>query len=379
MAGRDPAELIDRALAAGPIDAPPEVQPELLACMLRRYADDLDGSRVAGLGLYERLVQRSSDMEIPTIAWHLAEVEIWAGRWREAQTYIEVGLDAARSTGSPGALMLMLSPSSSLHAMQGELTLARREAQQLLQIAQHGEFPAAIAWAFHLIAFAALSENDLVAVDEALTPLSEALLASGVGEPGMLRFVPDHVEALIRLGRHDEAETLLAPYQRRAEEMQRASAIGAASRCRALIDAATGRDPADAVAKALQAHRSLGMPFEHARTLLVAGEVMRRNRRRRLADEHLSGAHEIFVELGSPMWAARADSERRRLGLRTVSDELTATELRIARLAAAGRSNPEIASETFLALRTVEAHLTQVFRKLGIRSRIELPHRLAEV
>src|SRR5207249_11153348 len=138
----------------------------------------------AGLGLYQRLVRRAAEIEIPVIAWHLAEVEIWAGRWDEAQAYIDAGLDAARATGSPGALMLMLLPTATLHALRGDLALARREAMQLMQIAQHGEYVPAVAWALHLLAFAALSEGDPAAADDALAPVSSALLASGIGAPG---------------------------------------------------------------------------------------------------------------------------------------------------------------------------------------------------
>ena len=126
-------------------------------------------------------------------------------------------------------------------------------------------------------------------------------------------------------------------------------------------------------------------PFERARTELVLGERLRRARRLADAREPLRSALATFERLGARDWASRARDELRTAGATTGEapavrrgfDELTAHELRIALLAARGRSNPEIAADLVLSRKTIEYHLGQVYRKLGLRSRTELAAHLA--
>jgi DNA-binding NarL/FixJ family response regulator len=115
------------------------------------------------------------------------------------------------------------------------------------------------------------------------------------------------------------------------------------------------------------------MPFERARTLLVAGQAYRRHkqwgRARRALDEALAS----FELLGAQRWTQRARSELARVGASPpAGDELTETELRIAQLAASGLSNREVAERAFVSVKTVEANLTRAYRKLGVRSRAAL-------
>jgi DNA-binding NarL/FixJ family response regulator len=86
----------------------------------------------------------------------------------------------------------------------------------------------------------------------------------------------------------------------------------------------------------------------------------------------------VFEELGSPLWAEHARSELARAEPRRRGpDELNETEWRVAELAAQGLSNQEIAQRAFLSVKTVEANLTRVYRKLGIRSRAGLARKLS--
>jgi len=115
------------------------------------------------------------------------------------------------------------------------------------------------------------------------------------------------------------------------------------------------------------------MPFELARTLLVSGQLRRRAKRKRLARQHLEQALGIFETLPAAAWAARARTELSRVGLRPPAPlELTATEERVAALAASGQTNRQVAAALFLSPRTVEANLARVYRKLGVSSRAEL-------
>ena len=117
-------------------------------------------------------------------------------------------------------------------------------------------------------------------------------------------------------------------------------------------------------------------PLERGRTLLCLGVVQRQAREKRSAREALEQALRIFEELGARLWAEKARAELRRIsGRAPASEELTETERRVAELAAQGRTNKEIAAGLYMGVSTVEAHLSRVYRKLGVR-RAELATRL---
>jgi DNA-binding NarL/FixJ family response regulator len=118
-------------------------------------------------------------------------------------------------------------------------------------------------------------------------------------------------------------------------------------------------------------------PFEYGRTLLAAGSIRRRAREKRAARDTLEEAHQIFDSLAAILWADRAGDELARIsGRRPTANDLTTSEVRLAALAAEGLSNKEIAAALHISVHTVEAHLTRIYRKLGIRSRAALAQRL---
>jgi DNA-binding CsgD family transcriptional regulator len=187
----------------------------------------------------------------------------------------------------------------------------------------------------------------------------------------------DAIETLVGLGELERARASLDPYELHAERLGSPQARVGAARCRGLLLAAEG----DLSAAESAFERSLadagGFPLERARTLLCLGVVRRRARQKRAAREALESALVIFEELGAPLWAEKARAELRRIsGRAPASDELTETERRVAELAAQSRTNKEIAAELYMGVSTVEAHLSHVYRKLGVR-RAGLAGRLA--
>ncbi|TLH61056.1 LuxR family transcriptional regulator [Mycolicibacterium phocaicum] len=193
-------------------------------------------------------------------------------------------------------------------------------------------------------------------------------------------WLPDAVEVLVGLGRLAEAEPLVEALEVNGRRLDRAWMLAVGGRCRALLLGAQGHvDQAAAEAEhALTEHDRLPMPFERARTLLVLGQLQRRQRRRAVAVATLQEALAAFEGLGTPLWAEQA---RRALGrIDERSDRgavLTASERRIAELVASGMSNREVAAKLFVSAKTVEVHLSRIYRKLGIRSRAELGWRIA--
>jgi DNA-binding CsgD family transcriptional regulator len=224
----------------------------------------------------------------------------------------------------------------------------------------------------------ALSLDDAEAADAALAPLA-APFEDGVPDPIRPFFLPDEVEALIALGRLEPAEHLIGNFEAAARRLRRPWALMMSARCRALLLAAQGElDAASQAARdALALCEGLELRIEVARTLLVAGQLERRRRKKRAASEYLGRAATEFEEMGARLWAERARAELRRVGLRpSAPDELTESERRVAELAASGLKNREVAAQLYLSPKTVEATLARVYRKLEIHSRAELGARL---
>jgi DNA-binding CsgD family transcriptional regulator len=167
----------------------------------------------------------------------------------------------------------------------------------------------------------------------------------------------------------------------RARAVERVSMIAAACRCRALLSSAEGDVPGaeQAIEEAFTHHARLSQPFELGRTLLAQGMIERRARRHGLARDVLGRALEVFDALGAPLWSEKAATALARVPGRQRHDAaaLTETERRVAELVAEGLSNKQVAAALFVTVRTVEANLTKIYRKLGVRSRADLVRRLS--
>jgi DNA-binding CsgD family transcriptional regulator len=228
------------------------------------------------------------------------------------------------------------------------------------------------------------TRGDAEGVVAALRPVQGFASRDAVNEPGFWSWADLLAEALAATGRIEEAEVLLPPHEQRAEDRGRPSAVARMARARARVEAAAGRPEraAEAFARALAAAAEARFPFERARVELAAGQFLRRTGQRRRAVELLESAHRTFSALGARPWAERCGTELAGSGLRPADRGtrdravLTSQELVVARLAAAGRSNREIAGELVVSLKTVEYHLRNVFQKLGITRRRELAARL---
>jgi DNA-binding CsgD family transcriptional regulator len=202
----------------------------------------------------------------------------------------------------------------------------------------------------------------------------------GIGEPAMIWWRAEHAEALLTLGRLDEAAALLDEWETQATPLRREVVLAHVRRCRGLMAAAQGElEKAVAELERAVAHQtSLGDPFGHGRSLLALGIVRRRTRQKRAAREALAAAAALFEECGAEGWAETARAELARIGGRAPQrDALTAAERRIAALVAEGKTNREVAAALFITEHSVENALTRIYRKLDVRSRAELAARSA--
>jgi DNA-binding CsgD family transcriptional regulator len=191
----------------------------------------------------------------------------------------------------------------------------------------------------------------------------------------VLRLVPDAVEALLAAGRPQAARPLVEALEANGRRLGRPWSLATGARARGLLEAASGdlARAQTALEGALRDHKGLPQPFELARTLLAMGIIRRRAKRKREARQSLGQALAIFQELGAALWADRTRAELGRIGGRAPSPAgLTPTEERVAELVAEGLTNREVAGSLFLSVKTVEANLTHIYRKVGVTSRRQL-------
>jgi DNA-binding CsgD family transcriptional regulator len=222
----------------------------------------------------------------------------------------------------------------------------------------------------------ALATGNYAQAAEIFGALAAALRSQGLVEPLATRSEPDWIEACVGVGDLDTAAVALEVLAGRHNRLPRPWTTLALARSRVLLAAASGGDTVPLIAELTAARDAVPpevLPLDRARCLLVAGIAHRRAKRKKEAREALTTAAREFTELGAAAFAARAEAELARVGARvTAALDLTATEERVARLAAQGRTNRVIAETLFISPKTVEANLARVYRKLGIATRAEL-------
>ena len=355
------------------------LRASFVVAMLLKYTDRLDEARRTFTEILADAAAHGVESPIPQFRYHLAELECWAGNWDAALEHARASNAAAQRhrwgapLASEGHFAVGL-----VQAHLGRVDPARLAALEGLRVAQEAGEVLIQIMNLAVLGFLELSLDRPAEADAYLSTAIELEQAMGVREPAFYRIVPDEVEALVALGRLDEAETLLVPFEDAGKDLDRAWTIATGARCRALVSAARGDLVAASAAadEAAREHDRLPIPFELGRTLLVRGAVERRAKRKREARETLTRALEIFDGLGAALWADKARAELARIGGRAPSSlELTPTEDRVAALVAGGSTNREVADSLFISIHTVEANLKRIYRKLGVRSRTELASR----
>jgi DNA-binding NarL/FixJ family response regulator len=266
------------------------------------------------------------------------------------------------------------------HAARGVHDEARAELDRAARLVQQAETAPVAAHLALARAFCALCGND---IEEVITVLEPRLdLDEGRGSMGeILGVAPLLIEAYVAVGRTDDAARLTDRFAAVPEPDSRTQALIA--RCQALT---ADNDP-DAVAAfeaALAAHdASSDAPFERARTELMLGARLRRSGQRIAARTHLRHARDRFTAMDLTLWVQRTAAELAATGetarpRRYTSEEpLTSQETRVAILVGEGLTNREVAAALFVSPKTVEHHLSNVYRKRGLRSRSELARAMA--
>jgi DNA-binding CsgD family transcriptional regulator len=341
------------------------------------WAGDLDGARamlLEELAAFERLGRYVVRGEVLN---YLAEVECREGNYELALRYAdesyEIDVESGRYSGAGQTLF----GAGLVAAHVGDVARARSHAEEGIRISIANDDAFYTSSNRAVLGFLELSLSNASAALEHLSPAVDFVSAMGAAEPAVITCVPDAIECLVAVGETDPAERLLDEHEEKGRRLDRPWALATAGRCRGLVLAARGdlRRGLAALNDALVEHERAGQPFETARTLFVRGEVARRAKQKALARSSLEQAKAIFDRLAAPLWSAKSEAElARAVGVAT-GDELTPTERRIVDLVAEGHTNREVAGALFISVKTVEANLSRVFHKLGVRSRAELTRR----
>ncbi len=325
-------------------------------------------------------IARGLESELLYLDVQAAQIEIWRGNFAEAAVLADDAVERAEQLGGDTGLLIASAAHIAVAVHRGEVDSAHTDATRALGVAVRTGALHLGGWIMTSLAFLEVSLGRYTEALTWLDPVIAAFMARPDGtEIVVAAFIPDAVETLCALGRSDEADAMVQALESNGKRLDRPWMRATGAFCRAISLSSCGdlASAETAVSDAIAEYDRLTMPFDRARAQLLHGQVLRRRRRNSQARAVLTEASRAFDEIGSPLWADRAKQELQRLNVRSRRGSvLTDGEERIAQLAAEGMSNKEIAADQFLSTKTVEAYLSSIYRKLGIRSRAQLAARL---
>ena len=342
------------------------------------HLGELDRARELIRELDAHAAARGDEVTPMRLGWIRGMLEWLAGRWQLAAEQANVGWELAEQTQSQDGRAWLGRIKTLIAIDLGLVDEARASAEEGLTLARGLSDEFFVVLSYGLLGRLELALGNLQAANDYLGEGPARLLAWGLKDP-TLTIWADAVESLIAGDESERARSYLEHYEAGALQLGSPWAIAGAARCRGLLAARDGdfEGAFAAFERSLAELAGVTFPLERGRTLLCLGVVRRQAQQRTAARAALEQALATFEELGARLWAEKAQTELRRIsGRRPAEDELTESEHRVASLAAEGRSNKEIAAELFMGVSTVEAHLSRVYRKLGIRSRASLADRL---
>lgn len=371
--GRAGERLIRRGLASAAEDEHAQVMLRLDATALywtEEYA--------VAAAVLDRLIEHGRRTRHRLLAGWLdtrAAIDFRLGRWNAAKARTTEARRLAYELGQTMQVASCLATSARIAAARGDADECKRGLAEAAALAGSDE-GLQFGWARSAEGLLELGLGRMDEAIHALEPLVHASVGQTANDQSIALATCDLIEAYVRAGRGQDARRLCDDFEARVARSGRAWAAAALHRCRGLVAPPAEMDAE--FGEALRRHLETPTPFELARTELCYGECLRRARRRGDASPYLRSALGTFVQLGATPWADRARRELAATRSRVRRDadgpraELTSHELRVAALVERGLRNREIAAALFVSERTVEYHLTNIYAKLGIRSRAEL-------
>lgn len=391
LLGQPSDAIMERALELEPPGAglsirnrPMHANGYRLTCL-----DELDAAEHAYVQLLARAEEQGDESAPSHLLGRRSVVRMLQGDLVTAERLAAEAVELSEQTGQLPTQAAAIGRLALIVARQGDLDRATRLAGRGLDLASqpsvataasttpwtgrpHARGGESALWTLGHVALCQGRATDAVGY---LTALSDPVIGCGVREPGDMRWLTDEVEALVLAGQVEQARQRTRLLIGLAEGVGRPSAWAAALMASGLLDAAEGRLGAALTrleAAASHAERA-PLPFERGRVLLALARVQRRLAHKRDARTTLDAAIGSFEGIGARHWAGVAWSELGRIGGRSSSGaEVTESERRVIELVARGLSNKEVAQALFVTPKAVEASLSRIFLKRGVRSRTEL-------
>ncbi len=349
--------------------------PERIAAERLVWRGEVDHARATLTRLRAVADERGEPVSYALIRLHGCELELRAGAWDSAAHLLDEWADTSDDE------LLGWPMYERCRAFLAVGRGARDDAEHWIALTLERSLAMGARWeeleARRAAGIVALLAGDPEAAVGSLRTVWEHTVREQVDEPGAFPVATDLVEALIELAALDEAAAVNDRLRRLAERHDHPWAFASARRCAAAIALAAppyDERAASELEAAADDYARFGLDFDRARSLLSLGRAQRRMRKWGAARRSFELAASLFDGLGSPGWADQTRSELARVGARKPQPTggLTPAERRVATLAADGLANKEIARALHVTVNTVEAHLSHVYAKLGVRSRAQL-------
>ena len=351
--------------------------------ILRLWSDDVEGG-VADLRVATDVTRRHG----PTLSWLVAlnlltDAEFRAGRWDDAMAHAELAASAVTDLDFVWLVPYLKALAVLPLAARGELAAAEAQLAETKRALAVMPADRNVVWTAYVGAHLAMVLGDHERVLDELEPATRMHDSTEWDHPTIHPWRELEAEALVALGRLDDAEASIARLDAHADRF--ASTASATSRLRGLL--AVARSDADLARQSFEASLAVApsdQPFRRALVQLSFGAFLRRTGLRREAQVHLTDARSALETLGAAPFLDRVDRELAASGLTPtkrrgrVPGKLTPQESAVVHYATNGLTNKEIASELVISVRTVEYHLKNAYLKLGVSSRRELIRTHAE-
>lgn len=378
MRGANLSELLATRAAAEP---PPQVLiydgVDRIEAVNRLWRGESESARARILVLRELAEQRAEEESYLALRLHCCELDLRCGRWADAELVID---EWARELPLMDYATSYLTRCRALLAAgRGNAELARSLALEALATVGRGS-----RWnALEALRALGLSQLLLGEPEQAAGSLQrvwEQTHEAGVGNLGTFPVGADLAEALALSGRGAEAGTVAQALGVAATAQDHPWAAAAAERAWGHVLLASGEveQAALRLQRAASLFGDMDLQLDRCRSLTALGAAQRRARHLREARQTLDTAIDMLEALGSAGWAEPARLELARVGGRKSNDALTAAEQQVAQLVQEGLANKLISQRLVISTSTVEAHLTRIYRKLGVSSRTELARLMAE-
>jgi ATP/maltotriose-dependent transcriptional regulator MalT len=280
------------------------------AGLLSAYCGQFDEADTKLSAMRRHFFERGAERDLMAIAGYRAIVAMLRGRLDDALELADEALERAEQLGGRDINVIPLSVRAQIHAYMGREDDARRDAATALEVAQRLNLPSMSAWPIMTMAFLDVTKGDHVAALETWDPLFTDIRGRANADPMNAFGLPDAIEAMVAVGRLEEANHWIELWEEYSQRMDRAWVLAVSARSRAILLAACGDldEALETAERSMLEYERLPMPFERGRTLMLLGQLYRRKRQKRKAIDAFTEALDTFQRIGSLAWAQRAEN-----------------------------------------------------------------------